>query len=167
MIAVKILLGFVIGLLAASLASADDEQPEETPGEDEGSGEDEGVSEYLVNLVETEDIPAPDSLVAGEYAADTIKLAVEGEYKRGTLLMTGEDGFINATSAGISSAGEVCILCDDVEVQEDSYIMTAGYFRGTFSKNSIIIPYEEDTDNHAELIESITGILRKQGIFVV
>ena len=32
-------------------------------------------TEYKVQLVQTEDIPAPDELIAGDYSADKIKIA--------------------------------------------------------------------------------------------
>lgn len=175
MIAAKILLGFMVALLAASMARADEpEEPEETPGEDEGSGEDddegddETVSEYKVQLVQTEDIPAPDDLIAGyDYHAEEITLT-KGEYVRGELLMSSDDGFTAATAAGIAEASEVCILCDDITVPEDLTAQTAGYFSGTFNSKAIVIPYEESSDSdHETLINGLKPQLRRQGIFTI
>ena len=126
------------------------------------------ATEYKVQLVQSEDIPAPDDLVQGDdYHAEVISLAAEGEFSRGTLLMAGEAGFVAATAAGLASAAEFCILCDDVTVPSDSYVNTAGYFKGTFNGKAIILPYEQDSDNHDTLLEAVKPYLRKQGIFTV
>ena len=73
---------------------------------------------------------------------------------------------MNATSSGVSGA-ELCILCDDITVPADSYVEAAGYFGGTFKGSSIIIPYEGDEDDHADLIEGLRAKLRSQGIYIV
>ena len=62
-------------------------------------------------------VPPPDNLIAGNYGAlytDTVKLTAAGEYKRGMLMMSGNDGYVSSTKAGVSTAGSLCILTDDV-----------------------------------------------------
>ena len=167
MLVIDVMLGFLLGLLAAGIARAD----EDTPAEEDEQEEEETpeMSEYKVQLAETENIPAPDDLVQGEYEADEIKLSTAGTYKRGTLLMydTDTSSYKNATSAGVSSADDVCILCDDVTVPSGDYVITAGYYRGRFRGDAVILPYEQESDNHGTLIAAIKGTLRKQGIFLV
>lgn len=58
-------------------------------------------------------VPPPDNLIAGNYGAvytDTVKLTAAGEYKRGMLMMSGNDGYVSSTKAGVSTAGSLCIL---------------------------------------------------------
>lgn len=157
-----------------------DDDPDEITGggagmqeDDENDDEEEGgqtmaeSTEYKVQLVQSENIPAPDDLIAGDdYHAQEIKIATSGEYTRGELLMSSGTNFVAATAAGIASA-EVCILCDDVTIQQDSYIETTGYFKGTFNGKAIVLPYETDSDDHSTLIEAVRPTLRKQSIYIV
>lgn len=121
-----------------------------------------------IKLVDTENIPAPDELVISLGNADTytIKLATEGEYKRGMLLMSGADGFVKATKTGAASAGELAILADDIELSENEYANVNAYFGGVFKGTSIIISDESESDDHAALLEGLSAKFRAQKILV-
>ena len=123
-----------------------------------------------VQLVKNEGtVPPPDDLIAGNKGAlyiDLIKLAVEGTFKRGTLLMAGADGYVASTQAGLSTAAGICILCDDITIGENEFAEVAGYFEGEFNDGRVILPFETEDDDHDALIEAIREPLRKSKIFL-
>ena len=122
---------------------------------------------YHEEAVAVEGVCEPDSLVIGDCVASEIKISVAGEYKRGTLLMSnGENAFIPATSAGLGTATEICLLTRKTEVPEDNTVYTSGYFRGIFNPDAIILPYETESDTHSELIDAIKLTLRSRSIFI-
>lgn len=128
----------------------------------------EDATLYRENLVGITEVPAPDNLVQGTARISEVKLSVAGSYKRGELLMSsGSNEFITATNGGLASAVEICILCRDCEVPESSTIFTAGYFAGTFSADSIVLSYETEANDHAELLSEIITTLRRRNIFIV
>ena len=56
----------------------------------------------------------PDDLIAGNKGAvsvDVVKVVAAGMFKRGTSLMSGAEGYIAATQAGLATASGICILC--------------------------------------------------------
>ena len=125
------------------------------------------VTLQLVNDIGT--VPPPDDLIAGNKGAvytDIVKVAVAGEYKRGTLMMSGADGYVSATQAGLATANGICILCDDVVIGENEYTETAGYFEGEFNDARVIFPFEGDDDDHDALVEAVREPLRKAKIFL-
>lgn len=120
-------------------------------------------------LSDIEDIPAPDDLVVGTGAqSDIIEITEPGDFKRGTLMMSAGGGeFVPVTSsASISSALELCILGEDYEVAEGEIGESWGYFAGRFNGTRLILPYETEGDDHAELVRAIKPGLRKQPIFI-
>ena len=126
------------------------------------------MSEYIVDLVTSEDISAPDELVCGDYEADEIKIATAGDYTRGMVLIYDSGEYKKpAAAAGITGAAEVCILCDDVTVPASDYVIRSGYFKGRFNGNAVILAYEQASDDHDTLIDAIRQKLRLQGIYIV
>ena len=121
---------------------------------------------YRQTLHEVYEVPAHDDLVQGAVTRDAVELTASGSHKRGLLLMTGTEGFVPATSAGVASAKELCILCADKDIPEGSKALTYAYFSGTFSGDSIILGYETENDEHEGLIEAIRETLRQHRIFV-
>ena len=123
-----------------------------------------------LNLFRTEGmIPPPDDLIAGSKGAvytDIVKVSVAGEFKRGTLMMTGTDGYIPSTQAGLATANGICILSETITVSENEYAETPVYFEGEFNDARIIFPFEGENDNHEELVESVRDVLRKAKIFL-
>ena len=114
-------------------------------------------------------VPPPDDLIAGSKGAvytDIVKILDAGEFKRGTLMMSGNDGYILATQSGLATANGICILAEDVIVGENQYAETPAYFEGEFNDARIILPFEGESDEHDELIESIREPLRKSKIFI-
>lgn len=114
-------------------------------------------------------VPPPDDLIAGSEGAvytDIVKISDAGEFKRGTLMMSGNDGYILATQLGLAAANGICILAEDVTVGENQYAETPAYFEGEFNDARIILPFEGESDEHDELIESIREPLRKSKIFI-
>ena len=101
-----------------------------------------------------------------ERPRDKIVVASSGEVKRGLLLMTGNGGFVPATEAGISSAEELCILADTLEIPEGNTALAYGYFTGTFNAKELILGFEGEEDNHEDVIEVIRSVLRKRGIYL-
>lgn len=92
------------------------------------------ITVQLVNDVGT--VPPPDDLIAGSKGAvyvDLVKISAAGDYKRGTLMMASSDGYVNATQAGLATAGGICILAEDINVGENMYAETPGYFEGEFN----------------------------------
>ena len=108
----------------------------------------------------------PDELVQGWVTQDMIELVASGEHKRGELLMSGENGFIPATSAGLGSAEEICILAATRDIPEGQKAAVYAYFSGTFKASSVILPYETEEDDHEEQIELVRETLRQHKIFV-
>lgn len=123
-----------------------------------------------LQLVRTEGtVPPPDELIAGSKGAvytDIVKVSTAGDYKRGTLMMAGADGYVSATQAGLATAAGICILCDDVTVGENEYAETAGYFEGEFNDARVIFPFEGENDDHDALVEAIREPLRNAKIFL-
>ena len=123
-----------------------------------------------VKLIKNEDpVPPVDELIAGNKGAvniDLIKIATAGTYQRGTLLMAGTDGYVNATQAGLATATGLCILCDDVTVGTDEYADVPAYFSGDFNDARVIFPFEGEDDDHEALVETVREVLRKNKIFL-
>lgn len=114
-------------------------------------------------------VPPPDNLIAtpgGAVHIDLVKFATQGEFKRGTLLMAGADGYVPATQAGLTTASNFCILCDNIEIGENAYIETAAYFDGDFHGEKVIFPFETENDDHDAIIELAREPLRKCKIFL-
>lgn len=114
-------------------------------------------------------IPPPDDLIAGSKGAvytDIVKISVAGEFKRGTLMMTGTDGYIPSTQAELSTANGICILSENITVGENEYAETPAYFEGEFNDARIIFPFEGENADHDALVESVRDVLRKAKIFL-
>lgn len=124
-----------------------------------------------VKLIEVADIPASDDLIVGDVRRvdiNLVKLAAEGTYKRGLLLMSSSDGsFVSATKDGAASATELAILADDIEIGENEYMNVHAYFGGMFKAKAVILDYETETDSHEALLEALTSKLRQQKISVI
>lgn len=120
------------------------------------------TTEYVKNGYEAEDIPAADDLVAGtDYDVGMIEVSGEGEYHRGELMMTGAGGqFVKATSAGLSSAQELCILCEDVGLGDGERGKFYAYFSGKFRGGGVILA-------EGVKLEDAVEILRRHKIFLV
>ena len=123
------------------------------------------MADYYRTLTEITEIPAPDELIQGSYSSDVVALGTPGDYKRGMLLMSGENGFVPATSAALAGADEVCICAENISFTEGT-AASAAYFTGTFSPQSIILDWEQEGDDHSELIEAIRPELRRRKIFM-
>ncbi|MDR0652212.1 MAG: hypothetical protein LBG12_02785 [Synergistaceae bacterium] len=149
-----------------------------------------------LDLVKTEaTIPAPDNLLVGPNGAvytdiARVRVAVGGTLARGTLLMSDvmadEKVFIPCTVEGLSlPASSVAlsgnsetvdvpipgvktfaILADTVDIAADEHADTALYFEGDFNSNAVILPWEEEGDDHDEQIEVTREALRRQKIFL-
>ncbi len=114
-------------------------------------------------------VPPPDDLIAGSKGAvytDIVKVAVAGEFKRGTLMMAGVDGYVGATQAGLATAGGICILSENITIGENEYTETPAYFEGEFNDARVIFPFEGEDDDHAALVEAVREPLRKVKIFL-
>ena len=114
-------------------------------------------------------VPPPDDLIAGSKGAvytDIVKIAVAGEFKRGTLMMAGVDGYVGATQAGLATAGGICILSENIMIGENEYTETPAYFEGEFNDARVIFPFEGEDDDHAALVEAVREPLRKVKIFL-
>lgn len=114
-------------------------------------------------------IPPPDDLIAGSKGAvytDIVKISVSGEFRRGTLMMTGTDGYVTSTQGGLSTANGICILSENITVGENEYAETPAYFEGEFNDARIIFPFEVENDDHDALVESVRDVLRKAKIFL-
>ncbi len=114
-------------------------------------------------------VPPPDELIAGNKGAvdiDLIKIASAGTFKRGTLLMAGADGYVASTQAGLSTASNMCILCDDITIGESEFAEVPAYFGGDFNDARVILPFEGEDDDHEALIEAIRETLRVHKIFL-
>ena len=123
-----------------------------------------------VQLIKNEGtVPPPDNLIAGNRGAvytDIVKISSAGTFKRGTLLMAGDDGYVASTQAGLSTAAGICILCDDVTIGENEFAEVPAYFEGEFNDARVILPFEGEEDDHDALIEAIRESLRKSKIFL-
>lgn len=123
---------------------------------------------YREKYTQIMDECTPDELVQGTVMPSEIQVTAEGEHKRGTLMMSsGNNEFVPATMAGISSAVEVCILARDVEVGPDSQVYTAGYFAGTFKGSAVILTEEDEDSDHEADIAGIKTALRRKLITIV
>ena len=114
-------------------------------------------------------VPPPDVLIAGSKGAvytDIVRVAVAGEFKRGTLMMAGTDGYVGATQAGLATAGGICILSENITIGENEYTETPAYFEGEFNDARVIFPFEGEDDDHAALVEAVREPLRKVKIFL-
>jgi hypothetical protein len=140
-------------------------------------------------------IPAPDNLLVGPKGAvytDIAKVRAEEEatLARGTLLMSDvmddENVFVPCTVEGlmpsdssvslsgdaenvdipVSDARTFGILADTVTIAEDEHAETAIYFEGDFNANAVILPWEDEDDDHDEQIELAREALRRQKIFL-
>ncbi len=114
-------------------------------------------------------VPPPDDLIAGSKGAvytDIVKVAVTGTFKRGTLMMTGTDGYVASTQAGLTTAAGICILSEDITIGDDEYTETPAYFEGEFNDARVIFPFEGEDDDHATLVEAVREPLRKAKIFL-
>ncbi|MBQ7578615.1 MAG: hypothetical protein IJT21_10170 [Synergistaceae bacterium] len=113
--------------------------------------------------------PPPDNLIAspsGAIHVDLAKISTQGEFKRGTLFMAGADGYIPATQAGLTTANNFCILCDDITIGENEFIETPAYFEGDFHDSEVIFAFETENDDHDSIIELAREPLRKCKIFL-
>ncbi|MBR2209016.1 MAG: hypothetical protein IJ859_09455 [Synergistaceae bacterium] len=123
-----------------------------------------------VQLIKNEGtMPPPDDLITGNLGAvytDFIKLAVKGDFKRGTLLMAGADGHVASTQAGLATANGICILCDDISIGENEFAEVPAYFEGEFNDARVIFPFEGEDDDHDTLVEAVRETLRKNKIFL-
>lgn len=118
------------------------------------------MAEYEAKIYDVEEIPGNDSLVAGgNVETGHILISTAGEYKRGEVLMSSGDSFVKATSGGISTATELCILCQDITLEEEEMSDEWVYFAGRFNAESLV--YDESID--ASELESA---MRKHGIYM-
>ena len=121
-------------------------------------------------LVKNEGIvPPPDNLIAGNRGAvytDFVKLSASGEFKRGTLLMAGADGYVASTQAGLATATGICILCDDITIGENEFAEVTAYFEGEFNDSRVIFPFEGEDDDHEAIVEAVRETLRAKKIFL-
>ena len=114
-------------------------------------------------------VPPPDELIAGNKGAvdiDLIKIASAGTFKRGTLLMAGSGGYVASTQAGLATAANMCILCDDVTIGADEFAEVPAYFSGDFNDARVIFPFEGEDDDHNEIVEAVREVLRVHEIFL-
>ena len=128
----------------------------------------DNTTEYRAKYTQVMQVPAPDDLIPGWYTVSYIKLAGTGDILRGTLLMSTSAGtFTPATAEGVSSADELCILCDDVlQLEEGQTAKTEAYFSGTFKASEVILTYETENDSHSELIEAVRASMRKHNLLL-
>ena len=124
-----------------------------------------------VQLVNNNEIvvPPPDELIAGNKGIadiDLIRIASAGTFKRGTLLMAGSDGYVASTQAGLSTAANMCILCDDIVIGENEFAEVPAYFGGDFNDARVIFPFEGEDDDHEEIVEAVREVLRVHNIFL-
>lgn len=106
------------------------------------------------------EVIAADDLVQKNDVADYIFVSGPCDYKRGQVLMSsGENIFTAATSAGLSSAKELCILCEDVKNDKEDNALTYGYFAGVYSQRRMIADFDVILEGHLPL--------RQHGIYIV
>ncbi|MDY6404799.1 MAG: hypothetical protein SPL87_05135 [Synergistales bacterium] len=114
-------------------------------------------------------VPPPDNLIAGNRGAvytDFVKLSASGEFKRGTLLMAGADGYVASTQEGLATATGICILCDDITIGENEFAEVTAYFEGDFNEARVIFPFEGEDDDHEAIVEAVRETLRAKKIFL-
>ena len=114
-------------------------------------------------------VPPPDDLIAGSKGAvytDIVRVAVAGEFKRGTLMMAGAEGYVPSTQAGLATAGGICILSENITIGDNEYTETPAYFEGEFNDARVIFPFEGENDDHTALVEAVREPLRKVKIFL-
>ena len=124
---------------------------------------------YRVNMAEMEEVKPADDLIAGHgtYYVGEITIKTAGNYQRGELMMSMIDGeYIAATKAGLSAAKDICIMCSDIELTDNQYTVSAGYFTGKFASDRVILPYEDVSSVHADEIAEIKPILMRHDIFL-
>lgn len=127
----------------------------------------DNTTEYRAKYTQIMQVPAPDDLIHGWYTAAKILITGEVDLKRGTLMMSsGGNVFVPATSGGLASAEELCILCEDVELEAGLTAQVSGYFSGEFLRSRVILTWETEEDDHAALIEAIRPELRKHRLMV-
>ncbi|MBQ3647130.1 MAG: hypothetical protein II960_11135 [Synergistaceae bacterium] len=123
-----------------------------------------------VQLIKNElTVPPPDNLIAGDKGAvyiDLIKISTQAEFKRGTLLMSGTDGYVASTQAGLATASGICILCDDITIGENEFAEVPAYFEGDFNDAKVIFPFETESDDHDAIVEAVREPLRKSKILL-
>lgn len=123
-----------------------------------------------LQLVRTEGtVPPPDDLIAGSKGAvytDIVKISVAGDFKRGTLMMAGANGYVASTQAGLATAGGICILSEDITIGENEYAETVAYFEGEFNDARVIFPFEGEDDDHDTIVEAVREPLRKSKLFL-
>ena len=118
------------------------------------------MAEYVDKMYDVEQIPAPDSLVAGgRIEVSVIKLTGACEYVRGEVLMSSGDSFVKATSGGISSAEELCIVCKNITLNEGDEVEMFAYFGGHFNGQSLV--YDDSID-----MADLESAMRKHGIYI-
>lgn len=127
-------------------------------------------TQVATQLIKTGDtVPPPDNLIAGNRGAvytDIIKLSAAGDFKRGTVLMSGADGYVASTQAGLATASGICILCDDITIGDTEYAEVPAYFEGDFNDERVIFPFEGEEDDHDAIVEAVREPLRKAKIFL-
>ncbi len=118
------------------------------------------MAEYEEKLYDVIEVPAGDSLIAGGCVeVGVIKLTTAGEYKRGEVLMSSGDSFVKATSAGLSSAEEIVIMCNDLTFEDGDEGELWVYVSGRFNQNSLV--YDESIE-----IADLESAMRKHKIFL-
>lgn len=129
---------------------------------------------YRSKLHQIYEIPKHDELVQGAVTRDHIEVDFGAkDPARGMLLMLSGTKFVPATSAGVSTATELCICANDfpsgtISTDDDGDLMLVwAYFSGTFKASSIILPYEGEDDDHDELLEAIKSKLRTLNFYLV
>lgn len=120
-----------------------------------------------LSMSEGAEIPAADDLAVSVNAASTVRINGPVDLVRGELLMSeGGNIFVSATKSGMETAKELAILADDVLLSDETYTTTAAYFLGHFRGERVILSFETESDDHAELIAEIAPVLREHGIFI-
>ena len=126
-------------------------------------------TEYRQKLYEIDEVPCADELVVGDVrqcCIGWVQLTGPQKMLRGTLLMKSGEEFVAAT-AGASGADEVCILAEDAELPDGEECKYWSYFGGVFKGSAVILPYEAEGDDHAELLSALEGTFRKQKIRIM
>jgi len=114
-------------------------------------------------------VPPPDMLIVGPKGAvhtDIVKVAAEGTFKRGTLIMLLTGGYAPGTKEGLTTAENFAILADDVTIGENEYAETAAYFEGDFNEDAVILPWVGEDDDRSLELEAAREPLRKAKIFL-
>ena len=133
-------------------------------------GDVQASTEYYEELYSSEEVPAPDDLIGGKFglgAVSVVSIGSAGEYSRGEILMTGTGGFMKATVEGLSTAKEVCVLCDDVTLGDGETADRPAYFMGQFNMRRVKIGGQLLKEYTAQEQVAIIALLRQHKIFVV